>query len=227
LKKILERLLPHRLRILWVLLITYIAFNAVVRVGLALYNGELDSMVPQRLLPALAIGLAFDIGTAMYFLAPIGLLLLAWPNGRERGLRWTLLALLLPLTVLLVFVGFAEFTFWNEFASRFNFIAVDYLIYTNEVVGNIRESYNLPLLLGGVGAISFLIWWLVKRHTEAWWQGSLSPARRIATALVLIALPPLATLSPRCPLQGIFRRCAGQRAGGQWLLRFLARVLDQ
>ncbi len=194
-KKILERLLPHRLRILWVLLITYIAFNAVVRVGLALYNGELDSMVPQRLLPALAIGLAFDIGTAMYFLAPIGLLLLAWPNGRERGLRWTLLALLLPLTVLLVFVGFAEFTFWNEFASRFNFIAVDYLIYTNEVVGNIRESYNLPLLLGGVGAISFLIWWLVKRHTEAWWQGSLSPARRIATALVLIALPPLATLS--------------------------------
>ena len=194
-KKILERLLPHRLRILWVLLITYIAFNAVVRVGLALYNGELDSMVPQRLLPALAIGLAFDIGTAMYFLAPIGLLLLAWPNGRERGLRWTLLALLLPLTVLLVFVGFAEFTFWNEFASRFNFIAVDYLIYTNEVVGNIRESYNLPLLLGGVGAISFLIWWLVKRHTEAWWQGSLSSARRIATALVLIALPPLATLS--------------------------------
>ncbi len=194
-KKILERLLPHRLRILWVLLITYIAFNAAVRIGLALYNGEPDPLMPWRLLPALAIGLAFDTGTATFFLAPIGLLLLAWPNGRVRGLRWTLLALLLPLTVLLVFVGFAEFTFWNEFASRFNFIAVDYLIYTNEVVGNIRESYNLPLLLGGVGAISFLIWWLVKRHTEAWWQGSLSPARRIATALVLIALPPLATLS--------------------------------
>ncbi len=194
-KKILEHLLPHRLRILWVLLITYIAFNAAVRVGLALYNGELDPMLPQRLLPALAIGLVFDIGTATFFLAPIGLLLLVWPNGRARALRGTLLAVLLPLVVLLVFVGFAEFTFWNEFASRFNFIAVDYLIYTNEVVGNIRESYNLPLLLGGVGAISLLIWWRVKRHSEAWWQGSLSPARRIATAAVLLALPPLATFS--------------------------------
>jgi len=40
--------------------------------------------------------------------------------------------------------------FWGEFASRFNFIAVDYLIYTQEVIGNIVESYPVGLLLGGV-----------------------------------------------------------------------------
>jgi hypothetical protein len=62
------------------------------------------------------------------------------------------LALVLaPLAALAAFVAFSEFTFWNEFASRFNFIAVDYLLFTNEVIGNIRESYNLPLLLSGVG----------------------------------------------------------------------------
>jgi phosphoglycerol transferase MdoB-like AlkP superfamily enzyme len=64
----------------------------------------------------------------------------------------------------MVFVGASELVFWNEFASRFNFIAVDYLVYTNEVIGNIRESYNMPLLLSLVGAVSILVWWLVFRR---------------------------------------------------------------
>jgi phosphoglycerol transferase MdoB-like AlkP superfamily enzyme len=120
------------------------------------------------------------------------LLLLAWPNARHRSLRIVMLALLLPLLGLLVFVGFAEFTFWNEFASRFNFIAVDYLIYTNEVIGNIRESYNLPLLLGGVGAMTLAMWWMLARWSRPWWKGDLATRRRLVTAIVLLVLPPLA-----------------------------------
>jgi len=191
----LDRFLPHRLRVLWVLLLTYLAFNAVVRLGLALANGELSPLMPWRLVPAMAIGLTFDIGTASFFLAPLGLLLLAWPNAAHRSLRIVMLALLLPLLVLLVFVGFAEFTFWNEFASRFNFIAVDYLIYTNEVIGNIRESYNLPLLLGGVGAVTLALWGMLVRWTRPWWNGELTTRRRLITAVVLLALPPLAVFA--------------------------------
>ena len=41
----------------------------------------------------------------------------------------------------------AEFPFWDEFGVRFNFIAVDYLIYTYEVVSNINQSYPLPLII--------------------------------------------------------------------------------
>ena len=33
----------------------------------------------------------------------------------------------------MIFVS--EWVFWAEFESRFNFIAVDYLVYTNEVIG--------------------------------------------------------------------------------------------
>ena len=59
------------------------------------------------------------------------------------------------LTVfILVFTFFAELTFWDEFKTRFNFIAVDYLIYTHEVVANIKQSYPLPLLIGGVLLLS-------------------------------------------------------------------------
>lgn len=53
----------------------------------------------------------------------------------------------------------AEFAFWNEFNSRFDFIAVDYLVYTHEVIGNIRESYPVALWLSIVLAICIAICW--------------------------------------------------------------------
>ena len=46
---------------------------------------------------------------------------------------------------------------------RFNFIAVDYLVYTQEVIGNIRESYNLPAILTGVAAGAALGLWVIGR----------------------------------------------------------------
>ena len=146
----------------------------------------------------MAIGALFDVGAATFFIAPLGLIVVAWPDARA-GLRTTLLALLLPLVVLMVFVGASEFTFWNEFASRFNFIAVDYLIYTNEVIGNIRESYNLPLLLTAVGLLSLVIWWAMARALRPYWRAPLDTRQRLLAAAVLLALPfvAVATLDAR------------------------------
>jgi phosphoglycerol transferase MdoB-like AlkP superfamily enzyme len=185
---LIARIFPARLRVLWVLLLAFVIFNAVVRLGLVAYNGEWGLFAPWRLLPAMAIGALFDGGVATFFLLPLGLLVVGWPNGRA-GLRATVLALLLPLTVVMVFVGASEFTFWNEFASRFNFIAVDYLIYTNEVIGNIRESYNLPLLLTAVAVASLAIWWALARALRPYWRAPLQGRQRIAAAAILVALP--------------------------------------
>ena len=83
----LDRLFGGRGRILWVLLLAFVVFNALVRLGLALFNaygGELGTLNPLRLVPALAIGLLFDIGVATFFLAPIGVLVLAWRRGTGR-----------------------------------------------------------------------------------------------------------------------------------------------
>jgi phosphoglycerol transferase MdoB-like AlkP superfamily enzyme len=179
---------PSRLRLLWVLLLAFVIFNASVRIGLVAYNGQWGLFAPWRLLPAMAIGALFDVGVATFFLLPLGLLVVAWPNHRA-GLQSTVLALLLPLTVVMVFVGASEFTFWNEFASRFNFIAVDYLIYTNEVIGNIRESYNLPLLLAAVAAVSLAIWAAVAWALRPHWRAPLHGRDRIIAAAVLVALP--------------------------------------
>jgi phosphoglycerol transferase MdoB-like AlkP superfamily enzyme len=112
----------------------------------------------------MAIGAVFDLGAAV-FVAPFVAALLAWWPGRYLGaLKVCLALLLLPICGLMVFTGAAELVFWNEFASRFNFIAVDYLVYTNEVIGNIRESYNMPLLLSLVGIASVLLWWVIARR---------------------------------------------------------------
>lgn len=57
--------------------------------------------------------------------------------------NWLLRLLALLLVFGLLFVAAAELIFWNEFSTRFNFIAVDYLVYTREVIGNIVQSYPI------------------------------------------------------------------------------------
>jgi phosphoglycerol transferase MdoB-like AlkP superfamily enzyme len=157
-------LFPSRLAILRELLLAFLAVNALTRLALAAYNGEPSLFLPWRILPAMAIGAVFDLGVAAFAALPFAALLAWWPERYLGALKVALFLLLLPLCGFMVFVGASELVFWNEFASRFNFIAVDYLIYTNEVIGNIRESYNMPLLLSLVGIVALLLWWLLSRR---------------------------------------------------------------
>jgi hypothetical protein len=98
-----------RLRAIWVLLGLFLALNGLVRLGLAVFNGDPSLGWPWRLLPALAIGALFDTAAGVLGLAPLALLLGLWPQRGARSTRWLkalVAALLLPLCVLLVFVGF-------------------------------------------------------------------------------------------------------------------------
>ncbi len=180
------------------LLLIFLALNALIRLGLGILNQDMALFAPWRIVPALAIGLLFDLTVGLIGLAPLSLLFAFWPAGRpasRRALRLVAGAILAPLSALVSFVGLSEFTFWNEFASRFNFIAVDYLIYTNEVIGNIRESYNLPVLLTLVAGLASVLWWLAWRWGTAPLAHADTPlARRWRPALVLGLLAPAAMM---------------------------------
>ena len=68
-----------------------------------------------------------------------------------------------------LFVSVGEFFFWQEFGVRYNFIAVDYLVYTNEVIGNIMESYSMvPIIISipraGWHCTWVAHWWPVCAH---------------------------------------------------------------
>lgn len=84
----------------------------------------------------------------------------------------------------IVFNGLSEYFFWNEFGVRYNFIAVDYLVYTNEVVGNIMESYPVvPMALGVIVVTLLITWYLFRRdlvraeELKGWqWKAVIAPA---------------------------------------------------
>src|SRR5574339_797402 len=88
-------------------------------------------------------GLAFDLVAACYVTAPLVLWLALVPNRVARSwphrlLAFSALAAVIFATLLL---AVSEWLFWDEFGSRFNFIAVDYLLYTKDVLGNILYSH--------------------------------------------------------------------------------------
>ena len=81
------------------------------------------------------------------------------------GWRRTWLAVLTGLyTGGIILNAVSEWFFWSEFGVRYNFIAVDYLVYTNEVVGNIMESYPVVPLFAGVLLLTVGCTWLLFRR---------------------------------------------------------------
>ena len=114
-----------------------------------------------------AFGLYYDIAVASY----ASLLLVPWlvliPNRLARSrIHVAVLAVGFTVTAyVFLLVALSEWIFWDEFGGRFNFIAVDYLVYTHEVLGNIWQSYPtgklllvlvLPALAIGVWITRFL-----------------------------------------------------------------------
>lgn len=73
-------------------------------------------------------------------------LLLFLPKYRSKIRYWLFSFVIFLFVTILLQTAISEYFFWNEFGVRFNFIAVDYLVYTNEVIGNIMQSYPvIPL----------------------------------------------------------------------------------
>ncbi|WP_428070678.1 LTA synthase family protein [Chryseobacterium gambrini] len=68
--------------------------------------------------------------------------------------------------LLIVFNAVSEYFFYNEFGLRYNFIAVDYLIYTNEVIGNIMESYPVVPLFSAIFIVTLSITFFIFKKTK-------------------------------------------------------------
>lgn len=96
------------------------------------------------------VGALFDTIVFIFLFSPFVLwkTFQQYPGKASRIFGQTLF---FTLAIALFFKAFSEVLFWDEFQARFNFIAIDYLIYTHEVSQNVRESYNLPLLLSLIG----------------------------------------------------------------------------
>ena len=170
----------------------------VTRLGLAVFTGfEGENFkgfdaVPLPLWPEIFLkGLWFDLCVASVLIAPICIYEALLPN-KWRATTWhkALRLVWLWLAIaLLLFGAVAESTFWLEFSTRFNFIALDYLIYTQEVIGNIRESYPVGKILAGIGAVAALILFAISRAVSNAEEDVLTWAQRIGLALFALIVP--------------------------------------
>ncbi|NGZ06333.1 MAG: sulfatase-like hydrolase/transferase [Magnetococcales bacterium] len=144
----------------------------------------------------LSIGLFYDVITLFYFISLFVVYLTVTPDRFFAGtLNKTLYNIVFFSSIyVLLFNGVAEWIFWDEFGVRFNFIAVDYLVYTQEVIGNIRQSYPVPTLLFAILVMTVMIFWWIWRLSwmQSSWQAVTTFRQRAIQGSVLLALPVLA-----------------------------------
>jgi len=180
----------------------FLAIAGLTRLGLTLQTGP--AQAPMLLWPELFLrGFGFDLAVLAWLLAPMlawaAIRPTQWPTlwpTRWRITRWqgTLrLLMFFSMASILLFGALSEWTFWEEFATRFNFIAVDYLVYTHEVIGNIVESYPVAALLGGIAALAATLTWQLRRPILAAASPDPGPRWRLAYAVLALLLPWSAT----------------------------------
>jgi phosphoglycerol transferase MdoB-like AlkP superfamily enzyme len=86
------------------------------------------------------------------------------------------------LWVVLAFLFQAEFFFFEEYASRFNTVAIDYLHYWTEVSGNVSAMYPVKRIIAGCILGAAAITWIVRRW--AWPSADVAPRARLAAVSV-------------------------------------------
>jgi phosphoglycerol transferase MdoB-like AlkP superfamily enzyme len=114
------------------------------------YGGALPSIV------LIFIGIKMLLFALMLFL----------PKLRNK-IRFWLFAFVIFLYVLLILQnGLSEYFFWNEFGVKYNFIAVNYLIYTNEVIGNIMQSYPVIPIFSALFLVSGIFTYFILKRSK-------------------------------------------------------------
>ncbi|HJV93209.1 MAG TPA: LTA synthase family protein, partial [Azonexus sp.] len=142
------------------LALTVFLLTRVVLLGHAVMFG---GQTIEGLLPALGLGLLRDIPAAGVVASPWLLFELLFSTKWRARLRWPLFGI---YVFTLLFVAVSEGIFWDEFSVRFNFIALDYLVFTTEVIGNIKESYPVGQIIGALAALTLLVAWSLRRPLQ-------------------------------------------------------------
>lgn len=176
---------------MFVVFLAFVSFN-LTRLYLLISTG--DQIIPISLWPNIFFkGLLFDAAMLAYVIPPI-LIADALMPKRVRSHRWFfhLNAVLFSLTIfLLLFLSVAEIVFWMEFHTRFNFIALDYLIYTTEVINNIWQSYPIAWIIIVLATVAgFSSYFLCKKFLADLGR-ELSDTRKIILVVLAILLPVL------------------------------------
>jgi len=191
-KNKLERLLfQHRFSPVVIAALLLCAVSFLTRTVLLISSKQYVDFSILNLLGIYLIGLLFDLAAASFALIPLVLYVWFMPDKlyRKKFNRVLLSIYFLVVIGTLLFNAVSEWFFWEEFSVRYNFIAVDYLVYTTEVIGNIRQSYPVNTILIVLLLVSLGILLLLNRHIWKHNEQSFRFKQRSGVALVLLCIP--------------------------------------
>lgn len=183
----------NRFGLVWLIILLILITSFATRVALLIKSISLADFTLIQSLGAIAIGTFFDLVQITYFVIP--LLFYSWflperlfQSNWNRFLVYGIFSLQI---FLLSFSAVSEWFFWDEFTTRFNFIAVDYLVYTTEVVGNIRESYPIEWIVVALLLLAVFSTYLIKGRIDQSFQQPIRFKERSVWSLGLLSLPVL------------------------------------
>lgn len=130
-----------------------------------------------------------EIGISFIALKTILFGLMLFLPGYKQTIRKILFSVTIFIFVLIIVQNaISEYFFWNEFGVRYNFIAVDYLVYTNTVIGNIMESYPVIPLFTGVGLISLIVTLIIVKKSRKYLEHLPSFSDKIKSLVLYLIL---------------------------------------
>ena len=142
-----------------------VACSTVLRTVLLVQYADYTTLSLRELLSIFTVGLRFDLLVGLCYVLPQMVHLTVFTNGRLLGRisRWLLDVEWLIGLMLLPFIFVAEYIFFEEFQTRLNYIAFEYLVYPTEVCCNIWQSYPVVDLLSVVFVIGGAFWLSVRQ----------------------------------------------------------------
>ncbi len=135
-----------------------IVSELIFKVGLSVYHFHDMDFSIFALIKTLGI-LTLTTSVAFIFMAiPYVIYLLFLPKARAESKADRIITTIFffIFALLTYFEIFSSAVFWNEFESAFNFIAVDYLVYTHEVIANIIQSYPMAWIITTIVILSLI-----------------------------------------------------------------------
>jgi len=173
----------------------FMSISAITRSVLLVKSIDMIDINLLGLVKIYLVGAFYDFVSVSYLIIPFVLYLLLlpkrlWNHKINRYITYTFTYILL---FAVVFYAFAEWFFWDEFSVRFNFIAVDYLVYTTEVIGNIRESYPMGILLSIIAILASGMFYILYKfnYISNLLKDESSFKQRVKPAVIYLSLPVL------------------------------------
>jgi hypothetical protein len=172
-----------------VLAVVVYALSLLTRIALIPVHGGWPTNRWADVARAFAVGAVYDLAVTGWLLLPL-VLYLTLASSRWLGRRVNRALLYGTVAIAIggaLFVAMAELFFFDEFDGRFNFVAVDYLVYPTEVVNNIWESYPTGRIVAGIAAVAILLVYLTRRRRGAAqrvdWRSPAAISRRSAPSV--------------------------------------------